>query len=553
MKKLYTSNTFPFCLFKSNYFLNKYFILSVLIFSAFSEQLFAQEIWLGTVSTDWNTGANWNSGAVPVSTTDVIINSSAPNQPEIKTGDAGCNNLTINNEASLLMFSNALFLKGDLIINGTGAFVQVGGALELNGSTIQNIPAISCYNLKINNASGINCYGNLNIVSSINFAKGILNTNGNVVQIFNSSPAAITGFTNSSFVNGKIMRYIDNGTFDFPVGNKTNFELVTITINNISPTKYLIVEYLSDNTGCTNLPDANGGPVVNETEIVHLLNGGYWRIAPDQQPAEGDFTAELNETGFTNSPNGPEYCSAITRVDCFSNWQSTGFHTNATQKFSGSTVTAVRSSLSVFGDFAIGYSESVLPITLSDFSVSYTDKNTNAFLTWTTPSEIGCNYYDIEVATEQAADGGLSFKKIGIVNGSGTTGYAHTYSFTDQELNKSGIRYYRIAENTKDGRINYSSVVSLVFDNENIQVSTLYPNPTNHSVNYNLISGSDKELKITVRNIFGNEIYTEQRMIFKGINKFELNVASLPEGIYFINLSDQHEPEINCRFEKFAE
>ncbi len=554
MKKLYTTQKFPICLFNSNFFLSQFFLFSILISLASSAQLSAQEMWNGTLNTDWNNGANWNSGSVPVSSADVIINALAPNQPEIKTGNsASCKNLTINSEASLLMYSNALILNGDLIINGSGAFVQVGGLLELNGNATQTMPAITCYNLKINNAAGINCNGDLTIVSSLQLLKGVLNMNGNTVQVFNSSPSAIFGFSNTGYVNGKIKRYIDNGTFDFPVGNSHYYELTTISINNIAPTKYLIVEFISNNISCSGLPNSSGGPFVNETPIIHLLNGGFWRFAADTEPTEGDLTIELNETGYSNSPAGAEYCSLINRDDCFSNWQSTGYHSNATQKINASTVTAVRTSLTKFADFAIGYSETVLPITLSNFSVSYADNNTNAFITWTTTSEIGCNFYDVEVATEQAADGGLVYKKIGMVSGNGTTGYSHTYSFTDMELNKAGIRYYRIAENNKDGRINYSSTVSIVFDNENIQVSTLYPNPTNHSVNYNLISGSDKEMKISVRNILGNEIYTEQRMIFKGINKFELNVAPLPEGIYFINMSDQHEPEINCWFEKFAE
>ncbi|GDX51467.1 hypothetical protein LBMAG27_05140 [Bacteroidota bacterium] len=508
----------------------------------------------GTISVNWNTGANWCGGTVPISTTDVVINSTAPNQPEINLGAvATCHNLTINSGASLLMLSNTFNLKGDMVNNGTGVFVQVGGTLVLNGTVVQTIPDITCYNLKIDNSAGVVISGDVTVNNTLNLFNGILSTGGSILHIFNSTPASVYGFSNTSYINGRLDRMIDNGTFDFPLGDATNYELASVTINNISPTLKLLGEYFPDNSSCTPVPNSGGGPYVNGTAISTLLDAGFWTITPDDQPTTGTYDIELNERGYTNNPLGPEYCSVIKRADCFSNWQSLGTHINSTQNISGGTVTAVRTALTSFSDFGIGFSGSILPITLTSFIAGYSDNNTNTILTWETSAEIKCNFYEIEMATDIASDGGLMFSKIGEIKGNGTSGHSHTYSFIDNELNKTGIRYYRLKEVDFDGRINYSDIVSLVFNKGVVSVSSLYPNPTNGLLNYNLISTEEQELKISISNIYGQEIYNEEQMLLKGSNKLEVNIKPLSQGIYYINICPKGETEIHNKFEKFSE
>ncbi len=552
MEKLYTANETN--QHKKNYLASSGFMFFIvtLFISITSNNLVAQCVWLGTTNSNWNTGSNWCAGTVPIATTDVIINSSAPNQPEINLGAAAtCRNITINSGASLLILANTLNLKGDLDING-GAFVHVGGTLALNGTVTQTIPDITTYNLRIDNSAGVVISGDVTVNGTLNLFNGIISTGGSILHIFNSTPASVFGFSNTSYVNGRLERLIDNGTFDFPIGDAVNYQLATLTINNVAPTAFLLCEYYSDNSSCTPVPNGGGGPNVNGTPLSELLDAGFWTITPDAQPVTGTFDVELNERGYSNAPLGPEYCAIIKRDDCFSNWQSQGIHINATQSISGGTVTAFRSGLTSFSDFGIGFGGTILPITLANFTVDYFE-NTNAILEWTTLAELNCEKFEIEVATELATDGGLKFIKLGEVNGNGTSGLSHSYSFIDVEQSKTGIRYYRLAQVDKNGMVNYSSIISLVFNNGTVLVSTLYPNPTINSLNYNLIAKEDKEYKVLVTNIVGEEIYFQEGKLLKGINKLDLNVQSMAEGIYYLCICPANEKELHLKFEKFTE
>lgn len=225
-----------------------------------SNAAFSQIVWNGSVSTNWNTAANWNGGVVPLSIHDVVINSGMPNDPLVSgVGPvATCNNLTINAGASVSIASNILNLKGDLILSPTGFFVHYGGTLELSGTTTQTIPDITCYDLKINNAAGVVISGDVMVNHNLNLASGVLSTGGNIITVSNATSGAVFGFSATNYINGRLIRYVNNGSFDFPIGDATNYQLATVTVNNLSPTIYLLAEYFSDNSSCSPVPNGGG-------------------------------------------------------------------------------------------------------------------------------------------------------------------------------------------------------------------------------------------------------------------------------------------------------
>src|SRR6187549_3182483 len=75
--------------------------------------------WLG-VTSDWFAPSNWCTGAIPVSTIDVIIPSGTPNQPVINASGAVCHSINISSGASLTINgSNILSISGDWTNTGT--------------------------------------------------------------------------------------------------------------------------------------------------------------------------------------------------------------------------------------------------------------------------------------------------------------------------------------------------------------------------------------------------------------------------------------------------
>jgi hypothetical protein len=106
--------------------------------------------WTGNTSTDWNTGSNWSSGAVPTPGLNISIGI-ATNQPHVTqpvTSPALCNNLTILSGAVVTINAGkALTVNGTLTNNagtsglviksdatGTGSLLQTSASV---GATVQ--------------------------------------------------------------------------------------------------------------------------------------------------------------------------------------------------------------------------------------------------------------------------------------------------------------------------------------------------------------------------------------------------------------------------------
>jgi len=73
--------------------------------------------WTGTVSTDWNTPANWFAGTVPGTTDDVVVSVSG-NYPLI-TGTITCGSISVSPGASLTVGSGAV-LNAPVTVNTSG-------------------------------------------------------------------------------------------------------------------------------------------------------------------------------------------------------------------------------------------------------------------------------------------------------------------------------------------------------------------------------------------------------------------------------------------------
>jgi len=78
-------------------------------------------IWNGSVSNDWHTAANWNSGKIPDSTTHVIIPSAANNPCLISISDATAASVQAKSAAGFSITNNRLlFISGTCVSLPTG-------------------------------------------------------------------------------------------------------------------------------------------------------------------------------------------------------------------------------------------------------------------------------------------------------------------------------------------------------------------------------------------------------------------------------------------------
>ncbi len=93
--------------------------------------------WTGTVSGDYNNGANWSDGNVPTAVTDVTIASGTPYAPAISANDiAQCRNLTLISGAVLTQGSGSIFyIYGDLNTDAGQLVMNTDAEIYFNGDS----------------------------------------------------------------------------------------------------------------------------------------------------------------------------------------------------------------------------------------------------------------------------------------------------------------------------------------------------------------------------------------------------------------------------------
>ncbi len=170
----------------------------------------------------------------------------------------------------------------------------------------------------------------------------------------------------------------------------------------------------------------------------------------------------------------------------------------------------------------------VLPIGLLSFAGR--DDGVNNLLQWTTTSEVNNDYFIIE----QGGDGN-NFEAIGKVKGAGNTN--SKYSFIDKNPLR-GINYYRLKQVDYDGNFTYSKAISI--NNHQINKSTvsIYPIPSDKELNYEFYSEENSMINISVMDLLGNIVVQEQTKAKRGINKSEIDIERLPDGMYFLNVNN---------------
>lgn len=178
------------------------------------------------------------------------------------------------------------------------------------------------------------------------------------------------------------------------------------------------------------------------------------------------------------------------------------------------------------------------PLPLKLLSFTARKQNVKDILTeWITTDEINVSRYEVEVARGNDDYQQNRFSTIGTVNSSGNSTGEQRYNFTDVELNKTGVRYYRLKMIDMDGSFSYSPIRPVVFTSD-IQW-TLYPNPS--AGIFNLVYQSDDGLPLSVKvyDVSGKMVKTYS-VIGTGFQQkliVDLQSSTIPSGLYMLEAS----------------
>jgi len=87
-------------------------------------------------------------------------------------------------------------------------------------------------------------------------------------------------------------------------------------------------------------------------------------------------------------------------------------------------------------------------------------------------------------------------------------------------------------------QIQTDNEVTSLNDAEILSDIALYPNPSNGKYSVELNNVLKGNVKISVVDLQGKEVYQENLNNFNGYQKFSVDISQLPKGIYFMKLSN---------------
>lgn len=180
----------------------------------------------------------------------------------------------------------------------------------------------------------------------------------------------------------------------------------------------------------------------------------------------------------------------------------------------------------VIGDPKCLFKYSVLPIELVAFSGEMFSGK--VILKWETATET--NNYGFEI--ERAYDS-VNFKKIGFVEGNGTTINRNNYKFFDTIKSSA---YYRLKQVDTDGKFEYSSIIYVQVP-VSFKLAQNYPNPFNLTTEIIYEISAENYVLLEIYNILGQKVATlvnENKSA--GNYKVKFNAEKLASGIYFYKL-----------------
>lgn len=481
----------------------------------------ACDTWTGLTSNAWTTATNWSTGAVPVSTEEVLIPNVSTTQPVVNSSISSLYNLTLYT-GSALTVTNTLQVSG--FINNLGNnFNATSGTITFNGTIPQTIPANTFTNLNtvqnliINNSIGVvlGGSGNINVSNLFTLSNGLLTTGNNILVINNN--ATTNGASTTKYVNGTI-RKVGNQAFMFPVGMGGKYAPISIS----APTNtsdHFTASYVANNPDPM-YPTASLGAGLNKVSSTE-----YWQLNRTNGTSNVDVTLS-----FDGTRSGGISTLADLRV---AGWNGTQWinqgNTNTTGNAGNNPSGTVKSNpaLAVFGPFTIGSSttSNTLPISLVSFSAQI--QNNNIALAWETTNEIYASHFNIQRSTS-----GTDFSTVGKVN----TISGGNYAFIDNILSitptPSSI-YYRLQMVDNNGSLTYSKTVAVTPNATNNTVR-IFPDPVRETLFVQVTSTKSEKLTLQIIDLQFKLLQQQTQQVTAGTTSLSFNTAALAKGSYVL-------------------
>lgn len=526
--------------------------------------------WVSTVSTDWTNAANWSNG-VPTKFSDAILpaknstptNTSTPallnTNPSLYEVRTLTMQGTTNSDRALLRIGQTvgsvasgatINIYGDLNVLGGGILGATSGANGVRNSSLNSTIAfgggqqqvvrgiVDIVDCTISGAGNKLVVNAINASNTFTFLTGtslpvglvrtvfeFLDTNtGTSTFSLNTSKTAdvnlkstgfLSGETNSSYIEG--ITFADRNLFAGQTQTFGNIG-VDITPNRtiLGPTIQItrtVGVPLSGPTSPTNprpvkrqygvSGDVNNAPTVS-TLTFHYLDSAD----------ELNGNAEPNLTIFRTTNNGIPYAKIGGIVDVAAN-------------------TVTQTGVTAINTITLGDVNNPLPVTVSSFDAKRA--GSDALVSWTTAQEINNKGFNIQVSTN-----GAEYRTLGFVaSTSPNSNSAKSYSYTDTEKNKVGVRYYRLQQIDTDDKTAFFAPRTVSFEGRSTGSGVVaYPNPYTTDLRVSLNASVSGNATARISDMTGRVIGQQVLSLTVGSNDLSIeNMSTLKTGVYVLTVS----------------
>nr|WP_319401635.1 hypothetical protein [uncultured Carboxylicivirga sp.] len=233
----------------------------------------------------------------------IVLSGSGTRTPTSYTdGITILGDLTIDGPTLIGQTSENINVGGDVIFT-SGSYSANSNSIVLNGLTRQSITgnlsftsANALNNLTINNANGADVDVDIELSNVLTLTNGVLDASGGgSFKITKSTSNAVTGGSESSYVDGPLLKnVVSGGSFTYPVGNSGRYG--DISVSNVSASGYWSAQYFNNNP-------ANEGydPELTGSGLEYVSHNEYWNVMSPSSATADIIMRWDNASGVTPS------------------------------------------------------------------------------------------------------------------------------------------------------------------------------------------------------------------------------------------------------------
>jgi len=414
-------------------------------------------------------------------------------------------------------------------LDGTGTVTFNSGRLQ----HIQGTQETSFYNLTIDNSGpGVIMEQNADVLYNLTMTDGDLDLQNSIVDLTTTGTIITEAETNRIKV-GDVM-------------NNTGTIQTTKTINSVA-------NYNPANIGVEITTDQNLGlitivrghqrqqgtgtytanysiarfvdiPGIGELDGSNVnLKMYYWDAELD--PADHPIEANLIEFHSVTQSGNTWWTPLAGAINTGTNLAT------PTNNPYGAYIYGAAYSAIVFNDrLTLSSDETPLPVELLNFNAKWKDNTyTNVEIEWQTASEINNDYFVVE-----RSEDAQNFTPLLNVDGNGNFNQTISYLEYDNAPYKKIVSYYRLKQVDFNGNYTYSDIRSVYPPVDFIEIISVYPNPADKEITFEIISTQDTKVNIYIIDNLGRKTIHKKTNIYKDSNIVKIDISNLCNATYLL-------------------